>query len=98
MQNYKSPKQNFFPFIIFSSTKYAIISEYNLVCSNDWMNSALTSISFAGFLGGACMGGYMSDKYGRQKSFTGFFFLSILQIRFRIFTKVFFELGSKGPI
>ena len=56
-----------------------IVTEYNLVCSREWMNSALTSIPFFGFLLGACGGGYLSDKYGRKRIFTIFFALCLSQ-------------------
>ena len=56
-----------------------IVTEYNLVCSREWVNSALTSITFIGFLFGALVGGYLSDKYGRKRTFTIFFALCLLQ-------------------
>ena len=59
--------------------KTTIVTEFNLVCSREWINSSLTSVTFIGFLLGASLGGFLSDKYGRKKTFTAFFMACILQ-------------------
>lgn len=43
--------------------------EWDLVCSNDWQRSAMSSIAFCGCLVGALILGRLSDRFGRRLVF-----------------------------
>ncbi|XP_064597206.1 organic cation transporter protein-like isoform X2 [Liolophura sinensis] len=45
-----------------------IISQYNLVCGDEWKISTATSIYMAGFLVGVVAFGYLSDRFGRHRT------------------------------
>ena len=46
---------------------FSIVTEFDIHCDTDWMIYMTTSILFIGWLFGAIVLGWMSDKYGRKK-------------------------------
>ncbi|KAH9383927.1 hypothetical protein HPB48_025852 [Haemaphysalis longicornis] len=52
--------------------------EWDLVCSNDWQRSAMSSVVFGGSLVGALLLGRLSDRFGRRLVFFGATFAYIL--------------------
>ena len=56
--------------------KYSVVSEFNIVCDEEWKAKLLQTGFFLGVLVGAGVFGYLSDKFG-IKSYGGSLFLRI---------------------
>ncbi|KAG1687428.1 Solute carrier family 22 member 15-like [Nymphon striatum] len=65
----------------------SIISEWNLICSENYKVQLVQSLYMCGVLSGAVIFGYLSDTLGRLKTFTITFF----------FTWLFASLASIAP-
>ncbi|XP_065257681.1 solute carrier family 22 member 3 [Emys orbicularis] len=50
---------------VYKQPHSTIVSEYNLVCANDWMLDLTQAVLNLGFLTGAFTLGYAADRYGR---------------------------------
>ena len=46
----------------------SVVSQFSLVCSNDWYRSVSSSVYMASKMGSSILWGLMSDKYGRKRS------------------------------
>ncbi|XP_062619785.1 solute carrier family 22 member 4-like [Saccostrea cucullata] len=60
----------------FSSEMNTVVSEFELVCDNDWITSFTTTIQMAGLLISSPIAGQMADSIGRKPTF----FLSLLAL------------------
>ncbi|XP_011610688.1 solute carrier family 22 member 7-like isoform X1 [Takifugu rubripes] len=49
-----------------STFRSTIATEWDLVCSQKWMNKATATIFFIGVMLGAPLSGFLSDRYGRR--------------------------------
>ncbi|XP_063148401.1 solute carrier family 22 member 4 [Candoia aspera] len=77
-----------------------IVTEWNLVCENDWKAPLTTSLFFVGVLLGSFISGQLSDKFGRKAILfatmsvqTGFSFLQIFSTSWEMFTVLFLIVG-----
>ncbi|XP_070595400.1 solute carrier family 22 member 4 [Erythrolamprus reginae] len=77
-----------------------IITEWNLVCDNDWKAPLTTSLFFVGVLLGSFISGQLSDKFGRKAILfatmgvqTSFSFLQIFSTSWEMFTVLFLIVG-----
>ncbi|XP_058022038.1 solute carrier family 22 member 4 isoform X2 [Ahaetulla prasina] len=77
-----------------------IVTEWNLVCDNDWKAPLTTSLFFVGVLLGSFISGQLSDKFGRKAILfatmgvqTGFSFLQIFSTSWEMFTVLFLIVG-----
>ncbi|KAL2778795.1 solute carrier family 22 member 4 [Daubentonia madagascariensis] len=77
-----------------------IVTEWNLVCEEDWRTPLTTSLFFVGVLLGSFMSGQLSDRFGRKNILfttmavqTGFSFLQIFSINWEMFTVLFVIVG-----
>ncbi|XP_030813517.1 solute carrier family 22 member 4 [Camarhynchus parvulus] len=77
-----------------------IITEWNLVCEDDWKAPLTTSLFFVGVLIGSFISGQLSDRFGRKNVLfltmavqTGFSFLQIFSISWEMFTVLFLIVG-----
>ena len=43
-----------------------IVTEFNLVCGNEWKTDLSTSLYYLGFGVGGIVGGIVSDRFGRK--------------------------------
>ncbi|XP_028349026.1 organic cation/carnitine transporter 2 isoform X3 [Physeter macrocephalus] len=82
---------------IFLST---IVTEWNLVCEDDWKAPLTVSLFFGGVLVGSFISGQLSDRFGRKNVLfatmgmqTGFSFLQIFSKNFEMFAMLFFLVG-----
>uniref|UniRef100_A0A3Q3W473 Major facilitator superfamily (MFS) profile domain-containing protein n=1 Tax=Mola mola TaxID=94237 RepID=A0A3Q3W473_MOLML len=50
-----------------STFKSTLTTEWNLVCSQKWMNKATATIFFIGVMFGAPLFGFLSDRFGRRR-------------------------------
>eukprot|EP00072_Mus_musculus_P053801 XP_006533577.1 PREDICTED: solute carrier family 22 member 4 isoform X2 [Mus musculus] len=82
---------------IFLST---IVTEWNLVCEDDWKTPLTTSLFFVGVLCGSFVSGQLSDRFGRKKVLfatmavqTGFSFVQIFSTNWEMFTVLFAIVG-----
>ncbi|XP_048817081.1 solute carrier family 22 member 5-like [Lagopus muta] len=81
-----------------------IVTEWNLVCDNDWKGPMSTSLFFVGVLLGSFVSGQLSDKFGRKNVLfatlamqTIFSFIQIFSTSWEMFS-VFFLLVGMGQI
>uniref|UniRef100_UPI00398EA0FE organic cation/carnitine transporter 2-like n=1 Tax=Pristiophorus japonicus TaxID=55135 RepID=UPI00398EA0FE len=53
---------------VYSTDRYisTIVSEWDLVCDNNWKGPFTTSVFFLGVLCGSIISGHLSDRYGRK--------------------------------
>ncbi|XP_051875827.1 solute carrier family 22 member 4-like [Pristis pectinata] len=53
---------------VYSKDRYVstIVSEWNLVCDNNWKGPFTMSVFFLGMTSGALISGHISDRYGRK--------------------------------
>ncbi|KAG5208972.1 hypothetical protein JEQ12_016537 [Ovis aries] len=77
-----------------------IVTEWNLVCKDDWKAPLTISLFFVGVLMGSFISGQLSDRFGRKNVLfvtmgmqTGFSFLQIFSKNFEMFTVLFFLVG-----
>ncbi|XP_065590940.1 solute carrier family 22 member 4 [Cyrtonyx montezumae] len=77
-----------------------IVSEWNLVCDDDWKVPLTTSLFFVGVLIGSFISGQLSDRFGRKSILfltmavqTGFSFLQIFSTSWEMFTVLFLIVG-----
>ncbi|KAM4826851.1 organic cation/carnitine transporter 2 isoform 1-T1 [Thomomys bottae] len=77
-----------------------IVTEWNLVCENDWKPPLTISLFFVGVLLGSFISGQLSDRFGRKNVLfvtmgmqTGFSFLQIFSTNFEMFTVLFVLVG-----
>ncbi|XP_062976773.1 solute carrier family 22 member 4 [Elgaria multicarinata webbii] len=77
-----------------------IVSEWNLVCDDDWKTPLTTSLFFVGVLLGSFISGQLSDRFGRKAILfatmgvqTGFSFLQIFSTSWEMFTVLFVIVG-----
>ncbi|XP_002744655.2 solute carrier family 22 member 4 isoform X2 [Callithrix jacchus] len=82
---------------VYSST---VVTEWNLVCGDDWKVPLTTSLFFVGVLLGSFVSGQLSDRFGRKNVLfatmaiqTGFSFLQIFSISWEMFTVLFVIVG-----
>nr|XP_048293630.1 solute carrier family 22 member 4 isoform X1 [Myodes glareolus] len=82
---------------VFLST---IVTEWNLVCEDDWKTPLTTSLFFVGVLCGSFVSGQLSDRFGRKKVLfatmavqTGFSFVQIFSTSWEMFTVLFVIVG-----
>ncbi|XP_072486098.1 solute carrier family 22 member 4 isoform X1 [Notamacropus eugenii] len=77
-----------------------IITEWNIVCDENWKPPLTTSLFFVGVLLGSFISGQLSDRFGRKIILfvtmavqTGFSFLQIFSINWEMFTVLFVIVG-----
>ncbi|XP_034869985.1 solute carrier family 22 member 4 isoform X1 [Mirounga leonina] len=77
-----------------------IVTEWNLVCEDDWKTPLTSSLFFLGVLLGSFVSGQLSDRFGRKSILfatmavqTGFSFLQIFSINWEMFTVLFVIVG-----
>nr|XP_033783670.1 solute carrier family 22 member 5-like isoform X2 [Geotrypetes seraphini] len=77
-----------------------IVTEWNLVCDNNWKAPLTTSIYFVGVLIGSFVSGQLSDRFGRKKVLfvtmavqTGFSFIQIFSPSWETFSFFFLIVG-----
>ncbi|RLW02988.1 hypothetical protein DV515_00006958 [Chloebia gouldiae] len=77
-----------------------IVTEWNLVCEDDWKTPLTTSLFFVGVLIGSFISGQLSDRFGRKNILfltmavqTGFSFLQIFSTNWEMFTVLFLIVG-----
>ncbi|XP_015102060.2 organic cation/carnitine transporter 2 [Vicugna pacos] len=77
-----------------------IVTEWNLVCEDDWKAPLTISLFFVGVLMGSFISGQLSDRFGRKNVLfvtmgmqTGFSFLQIFSKNFEMFAVLFFLVG-----
>ncbi|XP_007473505.1 organic cation/carnitine transporter 2 isoform X2 [Monodelphis domestica] len=77
-----------------------IVTEWDLVCEDDWKAPLTTSLFFVGVLIGSFISGQLSDKFGRKNVLfvtmgmqTGFSFLQIFSTSFEMFSVLFVLVG-----
>ncbi|XP_008591597.1 PREDICTED: solute carrier family 22 member 4, partial [Galeopterus variegatus] len=91
-----SPPQTFSKDVYLST----IVTEWDLVCQDDWRTPLTTSLFFVGVLLGSFVSGQLSDRFGRKSILfttmavqTGFSFLQIFSINWEMFTALFVIVG-----
>ncbi|XP_044083904.1 solute carrier family 22 member 5 isoform X1 [Neovison vison] len=77
-----------------------IVTEWNLVCEDDWKAPLTVSLFFVGVLMGSFISGQLSDRFGRKNVLfvtmgmqTGFSFLQIFSKNFEMFAVLFVLVG-----
>ncbi|XP_067422686.1 solute carrier family 22 member 4 [Emydura macquarii macquarii] len=77
-----------------------IVTEWNLVCDDDWKTPLTTSLFFVGVLIGSFISGQLSDRFGRKSILfatmavqTGFSFVQIFSTSWEMFTVLFLIVG-----
>ncbi|XP_035303630.1 solute carrier family 22 member 21 isoform X2 [Cricetulus griseus] len=82
---------------IFLST---IVTEWDLVCQNDWKAPFTTSCFYVGVLLGSFISGQLSDRFGRKNVLfltigihTGCSFLQVFSVSYEMFTALFTLVG-----
>ncbi|XP_068391946.1 solute carrier family 22 member 4 isoform X1 [Eschrichtius robustus] len=77
-----------------------IVTEWRLVCEDDWKTPLTTSLFFVGVLLGSFVSGQLSDRFGRKTILfstmavqTGFSFLQFFSINWEMFTILFVIVG-----
>ncbi|XP_023619552.1 solute carrier family 22 member 5 isoform X4 [Myotis lucifugus] len=77
-----------------------IVTEWNLVCEDDWKAPLTVSLFFVGVLIGSFISGQLSDRFGRKNVLfvtmamqTGFSFLQIFSRNFEMFAVLFVLVG-----
>eukprot|EP00072_Mus_musculus_P053969 XP_006533873.1 PREDICTED: solute carrier family 22 member 21 isoform X6 [Mus musculus] len=82
---------------IFLST---IVTEWDLVCKDDWKAPLTTSFFYVGVLLGSFISGQLSDRFGRKNILfltmamhTGFSFIQVFSVNFEMFTLLYTLVG-----
>lgn len=57
---------------------YSFTTEFDLVCSKEYLKALSTALFFVGCIFGALLSGPMADKFGRKPIITGAFFVEFL--------------------
>ncbi|XP_068133545.1 solute carrier family 22 member 4-like [Hyperolius riggenbachi] len=77
-----------------------VITEWNIVCDDDWKGPLTTSLFFAGVLTGSFISGQLSDSFGRKKVLfltmavqTGFSIIQVFSNSWEMFTVLFLIVG-----
>ncbi|XP_075457235.1 organic cation/carnitine transporter 2-like isoform X1 [Ascaphus truei] len=77
-----------------------IVTEWDIVCENDWKGPLTTSLFFAGVLLGSFISGQLSDSFGRKKILfatmavqTGFSIIQVFSTSWEMFTVLFLIVG-----
>ncbi|XP_069508617.1 organic cation/carnitine transporter 2-like isoform X2 [Ambystoma mexicanum] len=77
-----------------------IVTEWNLVCENDWKGPLTSSLFFVGVLIGSFVSGQMSDRFGRKLVLfstmavqTGFSFIQVFSSSWEMFSVLFLIVG-----
>ncbi|XP_047634542.1 solute carrier family 22 member 5 isoform X1 [Phacochoerus africanus] len=77
-----------------------IVTEWNLVCEDDWKAPLTISLFFGGVLVGSFISGQLSDRFGRKNVLfvtmgmqTGFSFLQVFSKNYEMFAVLFFLVG-----
>ncbi|XP_024430913.2 solute carrier family 22 member 4 isoform X1 [Desmodus rotundus] len=77
-----------------------IVTEWNLVCEEDWKTPLTSSLFFLGVLLGSFVSGQLSDRFGRKNILfatmavqTGFSFLQVFSVNWEMFTVLFVIVG-----
>ncbi|XP_066244329.1 solute carrier family 22 member 4 isoform X1 [Saccopteryx leptura] len=77
-----------------------IVTEWSLVCEEDWKTPLTSSLFFVGVLLGSFVSGQLSDRFGRKSILfatmavqTGFSFLQIFSVNWEMFTVLFVIVG-----
>ncbi|XP_075065946.1 organic cation/carnitine transporter 2-like [Mixophyes fleayi] len=77
-----------------------IITEWDIVCENDWKGPLTTSLFFVGVLLGSFISGQLSDSFGRKKIFfatmavqTGFSIVQVFSNSWEMFSILFLIVG-----
>ncbi|XP_039606967.1 solute carrier family 22 member 4-like isoform X1 [Polypterus senegalus] len=86
----------------YSKERYisTIVTEWDLVCKEDWKVPFTTSVFFFGVLTGSFFSGQFSDRYGRKKILfvtmalqTIFSLLQVISVTWEMFCVLFFFVG-----
>ncbi|XP_063784263.1 solute carrier family 22 member 4-like [Pseudophryne corroboree] len=77
-----------------------VVTEWNIVCEDDWKGPLTTSLFFAGVLTGSFISGQLSDSFGRKKIFfatmavqTGFSIVQVFSTSWEMFAILFLIVG-----
>ncbi|KAG8439198.1 hypothetical protein GDO86_005424 [Hymenochirus boettgeri] len=77
-----------------------IVTEWDIVCENDWKGPLTTSLFFVGILLGSFISGQLSDSFGRKKILfmtlaiqTGFCFIQAFSTSWEMFAILFIIVG-----
>eukprot|EP00079_Xenopus_tropicalis_P033729 XP_017947500.1 PREDICTED: solute carrier family 22 member 4 isoform X2 [Xenopus tropicalis] len=81
-----------------------IVTEWDIVCENDWKGPLTTSLFFVGVLLGSFVSGQLSDSFGRKKILfvtmaiqTGFSIVQVFSTSWEMFA-IFFLIVGMGQI
>ncbi|XP_073507308.1 solute carrier family 22 member 4-like [Phyllobates terribilis] len=77
-----------------------VVTEWDIVCDNDWKGPLTTSLFFAGVLTGSFISGQLSDSFGRKKILfatmavqTGFSIIQVFSTSWEMFAILFLIVG-----
>ncbi|XP_040261066.1 solute carrier family 22 member 5-like [Bufo bufo] len=77
-----------------------VVTEWNLICDNDWKVPLTSSLFFLGVLLGSFVSGQLSDRFGRKKVLfatmavqTGFSIVQVFSVNWEMFTVLFLIVG-----
>lgn len=77
-----------------------VVTEWDIVCDNDWKGPLTTSLFFAGVLTGSFISGQLSDSFGRKKVLfgtmavqTGFSIIQVFSTNWEMFAILFLIVG-----
>ncbi|XP_007668009.1 solute carrier family 22 member 5-like isoform X2 [Ornithorhynchus anatinus] len=77
-----------------------VVTEWNLVCDDDWKAPLTTSLFFVGVLIGSFVSGQLSDRFGRKNVLfvtmgiqTGFSFVQVFSTSYEMFSVLFLIVG-----
>lgn len=64
--------------IIYSTELTSIVSEWNLICDEDFVTNFINTLTMVGLFFGGFIAGQLSDQYGRKKVLYGSFILLLI--------------------